>query len=87
MDRPMTAPVAHRQADRGSPLPGDPRVRNLLLLEEWESDDAMTICGPHGHVRVSSKCMAQGFEEGRAFVTALVRAANDEWQEELRRTA
>lgn len=84
----MTSPVAHLRAESGSlgvpARPSDPRVRNLLLLAEWERDDAMTVCGPYGHVQVSSKCMAQGVDKGRGFVTALVAAADRAWQEELR---
>lgn len=81
----MTAPVAHPPACRGSEGRAfDPRARNLMLLEAWENDNPSVICTPHGNVIVSEKCMAQGFDEGRAFVAALVRAANESWQEELR---
>lgn len=81
-----TSPVPASQASSGSvgapAPPTDPRTRNLLLLGEWERTNTMTICGPHGHVTVSDKLLAEGYDEGRAFVAALVRAAADERNKE-----
>lgn len=68
------------------PLPAlDARARNLLLVTEWEADDPMVVCTPHGNVHVSSKLLAQGYEDGREFVKALLAAADRSWQAETQR--